>query len=113
MKQAVAGADITAAQTYKENDSQPAPVAIGEAQRKGISFTGRDAARNYRRFYRIACDFHEQHNPPPRRDDPRSEEYWARAADEITRISAENGNDVFLTGLLSVIFGELERESES
>lgn len=65
-----------------------------------------DGGRDYRRFYRLACNFHEKYNPPRLSDD-----YWTEVCDEMCRITAEDmGNDPFGMALLLAVFDELEAE---
>lgn len=66
----------------------------------------RDGSRDYRRLYRLACNFHEKYNPPRLSDD-----YWREVCDEMCRITAEDmGNDPFGMELLLAVFEELERQ---
>lgn len=64
--------------------------------------------RDYRSLYRVACNFHEKHNPPQT-----SESYWVNVGEEMCEICRRFDNDPFLTGLLLAVFDELEREYKS
>lgn len=75
-------------------------------RRQAAPFTGRDPGRNYRCMYRVACDFHERHNPPRVEDDC----YWDAVCDDMTAIASGHQQDPFIIGLLTAIFEELERE---
>lgn len=86
------------------------PPAGSPAKRQLKPFTGMDKSRNYRAFYRAACDFHERHNPP-RANNP--EEYWSAVCDDMCETGRRFDNDLFLTGLLLAVFDELEREYKS
>ena len=99
------------------------PPAGSPSQRKLAPFMSMDGSRNYRTLYRIACNFHEAHNPPtvnrdywkthtPGLDDTPEDEiaYWERMAKDIGETSAAGGSDPFLTGLLCAIMEELEKE---
>lgn len=99
------------------------PPAVSPLKRKLEPFTGIDKSRNYRAFYRAACDFHERHNPPrvdveywkshiPGKDEPPEAElqYWEEVAEDMSATASDLHQDPFLIGLLMVIFDELERE---
>lgn len=85
--------------------AQAATGATAGPRRQLLPFTGRDPARNYRVFYRVACDFHERHNPPTNGAD-----YWNNVTDDMIRIAEAHGGDPFIIGLLSAVTDELERE---
>lgn len=88
------------------------------------------AARDYKKLYRIAFDFHKKWNPPTvnreywkthkagEADPPEEElEYWERVMADILVAAAAGDNDPFLIGtgtgkegLLTAIYEELERE---
>lgn len=72
-------------------------------------FTAVDGARNYRTFYRAACDFHERNNPP-RLDGDNGAAYWERVCDDMSATARNYDNDPFLVSMLCAIFEELERE---
>ena len=116
--------DIT---PFEAAEGQPVntstPPAASPLKRKLEPFTGIDKSRNYRAFYRAACDFHERHNPPrvdaeywkshtPGKDEPPEADlqYWEEVAEDMTNVSNAFDSDPFLIGLLVEIFTELERE---
>lgn len=99
------------------------PPAGSPAKRQLKPFTGMDKSRNYRAFYRAACDFHERHNPPtvdveywqthkPGEDEtPQAElDYWEKTVDDMAATANSLQQDPFLTNLLVAIFEELEKE---
>lgn len=102
--------------------STPSPES--PLKRKLEPFTGIDKSRNYRAMYRAACDFHERNNPPTvdlvywrahtlgKEDEtPQMElDYWEKVVEDMTATANKFQQDPFLTGLLVVIFNELERE---
>lgn len=85
--------------------AQAATGATVGPRRQLPPFTGRDPARNYRAFYRAACDFHERHNPPTNGAD-----YWSDVTDDMIRIAEAHDSDPFIIALLSAVTDELERE---
>lgn len=89
----------------KQASEASTPPAGSPLKRNLAPFTGMDKSRNYRAYYRAACDFHERHNPP-RLD----AEYWDEAAEDMSQVANAFDNDPFLIGLLVEIYTELERE---
>lgn len=82
---------------------QPQPAA---RKNKLTPLLSLDGSRDYRSFYRHACNFHERHNPPRL-----SDEYWEEVTDDMCRIAAEEmKDDPFGMALLMDVFEELERE---
>lgn len=105
-----------------EQNIQP-PAHTAPLKGNIAAFTGMDASRDYKKMYRAAHDFHKEHNPPtvnleywrthkPGQDTPPDEElsYWIKAAEDVGKTAASFNNDPFLTGLLTAVFDELERE---
>ena len=101
---------------------QPEPDAAPQAS----AFADHTGNRDYKRLYRVAFDFHDQHNPPtvnreywrthePGIDEPPAEElaYWERMAQDMGEAAAkvESGSsDKLLIDLLIAVTDELERE---
>lgn len=100
----------TPVQPFKASESISLNAGIQTAQKRQLKpFTAQDSTRNYRVFYRAACDFHERNNST-RYDADNSAAYWERVCDDITETSNRYGNDLFLREILAVVFEELERE---
>ena len=105
-------------------DQEPAPAEPAPpAQPQPSAFTDHTGSRDYKRLYRIAFDYHAQHNPPtvdkeywrthtPGLDDtPEAEaQYWIKAAEDIGKAAAQVDGDPLLTDLLIAAMNELERE---
>lgn len=90
-------------EAVKAKDVQPTQ------KRQLKPFTAIDGTRNYRAFYRAACEFHERNNPP-RLDKDNGAAYWNRVCDDMNETSNRHGNDLFLMAMLVAVFEELERE---
>lgn len=104
------------------DQAQPEPDAAPQAS----AFADHSGSRDYKRLYRVAFDFHDQHNPPtvnreywrnhePGIDEPPAEElaYWERMAQDMGEAAAkvESGSsDKLLIDLLIAVTDELERE---
>jgi len=61
--------------------------------------------RDYRELYRIAYNFHAEHNPPAP-----GPGYWEQTLDDLSLTANAHGNDKLLNALLMAVFDELERE---
>ncbi len=81
------------------------------------------SSRDYRPIYRATFDFHKRHSPPvvdeafwrthdPHKDDPPESEqtYWRQTIEDLAPAEPEQEQDPFLTGLLSAVLSELDRE---
>lgn len=102
------------------DQAQPEPDAAPQAS----AFADHTGSRDYKRLYRVAYDFHDQHNPPtvnreywrnhePGIDEPPAEElaYWERMAQDMGEAAAKvGGSDQLLIDLLIAVTDELERE---
>lgn len=111
-----------------EKGSEPLPSSTSTAPKRSSDRKAEALARasdgsDYKKLYRVAHDYHQRHNPPivDREywqthtlgvdDSPPAElEYWDEAARDIAETASAYGNDPFLTGLLTAVYGELERE---
>ena len=107
--------------TSSADISSTAPQTASESKvEASVSASG---ARDYRRLYRAAFEYHHRHTPPQvdlsywsthtaGADEPPELElrYWMEAAEDINQTAALYGNDSFLSGLLSAVYAELERE---
>lgn len=91
-----------APQAPNKEKPTPAPETLSKRQLK--PFVGLDGA-DYRKFYRLVCNFQEKYTPPRLTD-----EYWESAANELSEIADSNGNNEFLIQLLVTVYGELERQ---
>ena len=102
--------------------AQPEP-AHRDGKATASAFTDRAGIRDYKRMYRVAYEFHDQHNPPtvnreywrnhdPGIDEPPAEElaYWERMAKDMGDAANVGGSDPLLVSLLIAIIDELERE---
>ena len=100
----------TLVQPFKASEAISVSAEAQSPQKRQFKpFTAIDGTRNYRVYYRAACDFHERNNPP-RLDDDNGAAYWERVCDDITETSNRYGNDPFLMAMLVAVFEELERE---
>ena len=122
-----AGFTIVSPQDNPFAAPQSGPVAsaptITTENQSAASFTDHTGARDYKRIYRAAHDYHRRHNPPevvreywkdhrPGEDDiPEAEaQYWIQAAQDMRETVSAGGGDPFLMALLTEIYSELERE---
>ena len=110
----VDGIDLPFDQAKQEPDAAP----------QASAFADHTGSRDYKRMYRVAFDFHDQHNPPtvnreywrnhePGIDDPPAEELasWERLAPDMGEAAAKaGGSDQLLIDLLLAVTDELERE---
>lgn len=55
--------------------------------------------------YRIAYDFHEQHQPASM-----TPQYWDATAADLSATAERHRNDPFLLDLLAAVYDQLERE---
>lgn len=86
--------------------AQTAPQSATRRERREFA-APTDPTRDYRAMYAALFRFHERHSSP-RDCDP--DKYWAAVCDDMSAVGDSFGNDPFLTGLLLVVFEELERE---
>lgn len=80
-----------------------APPAAAEDPPQG-SPTQQPPMQEYKRAFRIAFDYLEQHLPPQN-----TPEWWIAAAQEISGIYNQANRNPFLQALLLAVYGELER----
>lgn len=64
--------------------------------------------QEYKRIFRAAFEFLEQHSPAGR-----SAEYWIKAARDAATVCNQGGNHPFLMGLVAEAYAELERQARA
>lgn len=107
----------------EETSGTPLKPPKRPSEGKTEAFTDHTGTRNYNAAYRAAHDYHRRHSPPTVNreywrshtvgvDDvpPEEERYWMEAAEDIGATASAGNNDPLLTGLLSAVYEELERE---
>ena len=112
---------FTAPQPSAPPESPPPQRKASGSQRE--AFTDHSGGRDYNNLYRVAHDYHRKHSPPvvereywkthtPGLDDTPETElvYWAEAAKDMRETASAGSNDPFLMGLLTAVYGEIERE---
>lgn len=81
-----------------------APPAAAEDPPQGSPTQQPPPMSEYKRAFRIAFDYLEQHLPPQN-----TPEWWTAAAQEISAIYNQANGTPFLQALLLAVYGELER----
>lgn len=81
-----------------------APPAAAEDPPQGSPAQQPPPMSEYKRAFRIAFDYLEQHLPPQN-----TPEWWTAAAQEISGIYNQANRNPFLQALLLAVYGELER----
>lgn len=61
-----------------------------------------------RRAYRIAFEFHAQHQPAEN-----NAAFWERTARDMVETASSSQNDSFLLDLLAAVYDQLEREAQT
>lgn len=91
------------------------PPPRSEGQKQALQpFKSLDGTRDYRKLYRIACNFHERYNSPPivAKSSEEYSRYWQAVTDDMFATIAANDKDPFLAAMLGAVYDELEREQE-